>query len=83
MSNTKPEKQNFPLRNRIVSGIADAVIVVESGEKGGSLITANMANAYNKDVFAFPGRSIDSQSRGCNELIKSQRALLINDGNDF
>lgn len=83
MSKTKPDKQNFPLRNRIVSGIADAVVVVESGEKGGSLITANMANAYNKDVFAYPGRSIDAQSRGCNELIKSQRAMLINDGNDF
>jgi DNA processing protein len=83
MSKTKPDKQNFPLRNRIVSGIADAVIVVESGEKGGSLITANMANAYYKDVFAYPGRAIDSQSRGCNELIKSQRAMLINCGNDF
>ena len=83
LSKTKPDKQNFPLRNRIVSGIADAVVVVESGEKGGSLITANMANAYNKDVFAYPGRSIDTQSRGCNELIKSQRAMLINDGNDF
>lgn len=83
MSTTKPDKQNFPLRNRIVSGIADAVIVIESGEKGGSLITANMANAYNKDVFAFPGRTIDSQSMGCNELIKSQRAQLINKGKDF
>ena len=83
MSKTKPDKQNFPLRNRIVSGIADAVIVIESGEKGGSLITANMANAYNKDVFAFPGRVNDSQSKGCNELIKSQRAQLINNGNDF
>lgn len=83
MSKTKPDKQNFPLRNRIVSGIADAVVVVESGEKGGSLITANLANAYNKDVFAYPGRSIDPQSRGCNELIKSQRAMLINDGTDF
>ena len=47
------------------------------------MITANMANAYNKDVFAYPGRSVDAQSRGCNELIKSQRALLINNGNDF
>lgn len=83
MKGTKPDKQNFPLRNRIVSGIADAVVVMESGEKGGSLITANMANAYNKDVFAYPGRSIDSQSLGCNELIKSQRALLINSGNDL
>lgn len=80
---TKPDKQNFPLRNRIVSGIADAVVVIESGEKGGSLITANMANAYNKDVFAFPGRSIDQQSMGCNELIKSQRAHLITKGEDL
>jgi DNA processing protein len=83
MKGTKPDKQNFPLRNRIVSGIADAVIVIESGEKGGSLITANMANAYNKDVFAFPGRSIDQQSMGCNELIKSQRAHLITKGDDL
>ena len=83
MSKTKPDKQNFPLRNRIVSGIADAIIVIESGEKGGSLITANMANAYNKDVFAFSGRSIDTQSIGCNELIKTQRAQLINNGKDF
>lgn len=83
MSKTKPDKQNFPLRNRIVSGIADAIIVIESGEKGGSLITANMANAYNKDVFAFSGRSIDSQSIGCNDLIKTQRAQLINNGKDF
>ena len=83
MSKTKPDKQNFPLRNRIVSGIADAIIVIESGEKGGSLITANMANAYNKDVFAFSGRSIDAQSRGCNDLIKTQRAQLINNGKDF
>lgn len=83
MSRTKPDKQNFPLRNRIVSGIADAIIVIESGEKGGSLITANMANAYNKDVFAFSGRTIDSQSIGCNNLIKTQRAQLINNGKDF
>jgi DNA processing protein len=83
MSKTKPDKQNFPLRNRIVSGIADAIIVIESGEKGGSLITANMANAYNKDVFAFSGRSIDTLSIGCNELIKTQRAQLINNGKDF
>ena len=83
MKGTKPDKQNFPLRNRIVSGIADAVVVIESGEKGGSLITANMANAYNKDVFAFPGRSIDQQSMGCNELIKTQRAHLICSGDDL
>lgn len=82
-SNTKPDKQNFPGRNRIVAGIADATIVIESGIKGGSLITAELANGYNKDVFAFPGRVEDLKSEGCNYLIKSNKASLITCANDL
>ncbi len=76
-SNTIPDKQNFPGRNRIVAGITDATIVIESGIKGGSLITAELANGYNKDVFAFPGRADDTKSEGCNYLIKNNKAALI------
>lgn len=76
-SKTKPGKQNFPSRNRIVAGISDAIIVIESGLKGGSLITAELANSYNKDLFAFPGRVNDSKSDGCNYLIKNNKAALI------
>ncbi len=81
-SNTIPDKQNFPGRNRIVAGISDAVIVVESGIKGGSLITAELANSYHKDVFAFPGRADDSKSMGCNYLIKNNKAMLITSADD-
>ena len=73
-----PEKQNFPKRNRITAGICDALIVIESGKKGGSLITAELANGYNKDVFAVPGRINDFKSEGCNYLIQSNKANLIN-----
>jgi len=82
-SNTNPDKQNFPKRNRIVAGICDALIVIESGSKGGSLITAELANGYNKDVFAIPGRSNDIKSEGCNYLIKSNKAALINNAADL
>jgi len=82
-SNTNPDKQNFPKRNRIVAGICDAVIVLESGKKGGSLITAELGNSYNKDVFAIPGRTNDAKSEGCNYLIKNNKAALINDAADF
>jgi DNA processing protein len=81
-SNTNPDKPNFPGRNRIVAGISDAVIVVESGIKGGSLITAELANGYNKDVFAFPGRADDTKSAGCNYLIKNNKAMLITSAED-
>lgn len=80
---TKPDRQNFPSRNRIVAGISDAIIVVETGIKGGSLITAELGNGYNKDVFAFPGRINDSKSEGCNFLIKNNKAALITCGNDI
>jgi DNA processing protein len=73
----KPESANFVKRNRIIAGISDATIVVESGEKGGALITADIANSYNRDVFAFPGRTGDKYSTGCNRLIKTNRAALI------
>ncbi len=76
-SKTEPERFNFVKRNRIVAGICDAVIVVESDEKGGSLITAEIANSYCKDVFALPGKMTDKYSRGCNKLIASHRADLF------
>ncbi len=82
-SNTKPDRQNFPSRNRIVAGISDAVVVVETGIKGGSLITAELGNGYNKDVFAFPGRVHDVKSEGCNYLIKNNKAALITSANDL
>ncbi len=80
---TNPDRQNFPSRNRIVAGISDAVIVVETGIKGGSLITAELGNGYNKDVFAFPGRVNDTKSEGCNFLIKNNKAALITSANDL
>jgi DNA processing protein len=83
MSNTIPDKQNFPKRNRIVAGISDAIIVIETGKSGGSLITAELGNGYNKDVFAIPGRVTDSKSEGCNYLIKNNKASLINTADDL
>lgn len=83
LSKSNPDKQNFPKRNRIVAGICDAVIVIESSKKGGSLITAELGNSYNKDVFAIPGRINDSKSEGCNYLIQNNKAALINSADDF
>lgn len=74
---TQPDAHNFPARNRIVAGLSDAVIIVEAAEKGGALITAEIANSYNKDVFAMPGNIKQSHSAGCNNLIKSNRAHLL------
>lgn len=82
-SSSNPEKENFVRRNRIVAGISEATIVIESAEKGGSLITATMANEYNRDVFAVPGRTSDKLSKGCNDLIKSQRANLLTSAADL
>ncbi|MFK7785069.1 MAG: DNA-processing protein DprA [Crocinitomicaceae bacterium] len=81
--NTLPDRENFPKRNRIVAGLCDATIVVESNVKGGSLITADLANGYNRDVFAYPGSIFQSSSKGCNDLIRSDRAHLISSGGDF
>ena len=83
MSGTNPDRQNFPRRNRIVAGICDALIVIESSKKGGSLITAELANSYNKDVFAIPGRVNDLRSEGCNYLIKNNKSLLITCADDL
>lgn len=83
ISNSNPDKQNFPKRNRIVAGISDAVIVIETGKKGGSLITAELGNSYNKDVFAIPGRIHDNKSEGCNYLIKNNKASLITGADDL
>lgn len=77
ISESKIDRQNFLRRNRIIAGLADATIVVESAEKGGALVTADIANSYNRDVFAFPGRSNDPFSKGCNKLIKLNEAVLI------
>jgi DNA processing protein len=82
-SNTKPDKHNFPIRNRIVSGMSDAVIVIETGIKGGSMITAELANGYNKDVFAFPGKVTDNKSAGCNYLIRNNKAMLLTDAEEL
>lgn len=82
-SKTVIDKRNFVQRNRIVAGISSATIVVESTSKGGSLITAEIANSYDRDVFAFPGRVNDVFSEGCNELIRDQKAHLITSAEDF
>lgn len=82
-SGTNPDRFNFVRRNRIVAGIADAVIVMESGEKGGSLITAEIASSYYKDVFALPGRTTDLQSKGCNNLIEFHKASLLQSAESF
>jgi DNA processing protein len=76
-SQTNPDRENFPKRNRIIAGLADATIVVEASIKGGALITAELANSYNRDVFAYPGSVYDEFSAGCNYLIKTNRANLI------
>lgn len=78
-SKTKPDKHNFPSRNRIVAGMSDAIIVIETELRGGSMITAELANGYNKDVFAIPGKTTDTKSSGCNYLIKTNKAMLLPD----
>jgi DNA processing protein len=80
---TPPEAHNFPARNRIVAALSDAVIIVEAAEKGGALITAEIGNSYNKDVFAFPGNIGQSHSAGCNNLIKANKANLMTHAKDL
>jgi DNA processing protein len=82
-SKTPPDKHNFPGRNRIVAGISDATILIETGIKGGSMITADIADSYNRDVFAVPGKITDTKSEGCNHLIKTNKAALLSDANEF
>ena len=83
LSETNPDAVNFPQRNRIIAGLCDAVVVVEAGIKGGALITADIANSYNRDVFALPGRVSDAYSEGCHFLIKTNRAALIENAADL
>ena len=83
LTETTPDKQNFVKRNRIIAGLSDATIVVESDKKGGALITADIANSYNRDVFAFPGRITDKLSSGTNQLIKTNRAILAESATDI
>ncbi|KAA6349701.1 hypothetical protein EZS27_002861 [termite gut metagenome] len=83
VSGTTPDKYNFVSRNRIIAGISDVTIVVESAMKGGALITADIAGSYHRECFAFPGRADDSLSQGCNYLIRSNKASLIQSAEDF
>ena len=82
-SDNLAERNNFIKRNRIIAGLADTVLVVESGVKGGALITADIANSYNRDVFAVPGRPDDQWSAGCNSLIKNNKAILVESSDDI
>lgn len=83
LSGTIPDRYNFVSRNRIVAGMSDATIVIESAIKGGSLITADLAQGYNRECFAFPGRCTDSYSQGCNRLIQQNKAILLQSAEDF
>ena len=82
-SSSNPDRENFLKRNRIIAGMSEATIVVESAEKGGSLVTADIANSYNREVFAVPGRAQDKYSSGCNNLIKQQKANMITSAADL
>jgi DNA processing protein len=81
--NEEPLRENFLKRNRIVAGIAEATIIIESATKGGSLVTADIANSYSRDVFAVPGRSTDVYSKGCNDLIKRNQAAILTSAKDL
>ncbi len=83
LSGTKPDRENFPQRNRIIAGMSDAVIVVEAAERGGALITAEIALSYNRDVLAVPGAVNQQYSKGCNKLIKLNKAALIESAKDI
>ncbi|MBK8883175.1 MAG: DNA-protecting protein DprA [Bacteroidales bacterium] len=83
LSDALPERNNFLKRNRIIAGLSDATLVVESGIKGGALITADIANSYNRDVFAIPGRPDDQWSAGCNDLIRNNKAALVERAEDI
>ena len=82
-SKTKFDRNNFIKRNRIIAGLSDATIVIESGEQGGALITADLANSYNREVFAVPGNVGSKYSIGCNQLIKANKAALIETSKDI
>lgn len=80
---TGPDRMNFPARNRIIAGMADAVLVAESALKGGSIITAHIANSYNRDIFAIPGTIFDDMHAGCHDLIRRNIAALVTSGQDI
>ena len=82
-SGTLPDRENFPKRNRIIAGMADAVVVIEAAYKGGALITAEIANSYNREVFAIPGRIDNQYSVGCNQMIKMNKAALAESAEDI
>ncbi|MDR1181229.1 MAG: DNA-processing protein DprA, partial [Bacteroidales bacterium] len=83
ISTVTGEACNFPRRNRIIAGMAEAVLIVEAYEKGGALITANLGASYNRDIFAIPGRIGDKASEGCNNLVKSNKAAMVTSGKDI
>ncbi|MBI2968616.1 MAG: DNA-protecting protein DprA [Bacteroidetes bacterium] len=83
LSGTNPDRENFPKRNRIIAGMSDAVIVIETRMQGGAMITAEIANSYNRDVFAVPGRLTDTWSDGCNWLVKTHKAALLQSAKDI
>jgi DNA processing protein len=83
MSQTKPDRENFPRRNRIIAGMSDGTLVIEAAKSGGALITADIANSYNRDVFSVPGRIGDTWSEGCNALIKTNKAHLVQTPEDI
>jgi DNA processing protein len=80
---TLPDRQNFPKRNRIIAGMADALLVVETGKRGGSIITACIAHSYQRDVFAIPGSVFAPSQEGCHELIRQNLAALVTSGEDI
>lgn len=82
-SSSNPDRENFLKRNRVIAGMSEATIVIESAEKGGSLVTADIANSYNRDVFSVPGRAQDKYSVGCNNLIKQQKAHMLTSAADL
>lgn len=83
ISGTNPDRENFPKRNRIIAGLSDATLVVEARKKGGALITAGIANSYSRDVFSVPGRVGDLNSEGCNNLIRTNQAALVQNAKDI
>ncbi len=82
VSGTKPDRENFPMRNRLIAALCDVVIIIESKAQGGSIITVEFANDFNKDVFALPGNVTESLSEGCNKLIKQNKAHLLESADD-
>ncbi len=82
-SGTKPDRENFPMRNRIIAGLCDAIVVIEAAEEGGALITADLAHSYDREVFAVPGRTSDRYSGGCNLLLKLKKADVVRNAEDL